>query len=272
MEQRKDLYYDENFSNKKWKSFTNVWKTYRTNHKENNNINTLEAFSHFIIQYPSKFSKRSQKNAQAYLKFVDGNLKKKTLNTYIMGRKKAIMLDPVGGDIGDDIRGAFDKVGHAISPIQGLNPLTLGYDIGHDLIGPALFGRGLHIHHHHHHHHPMAGEGIFDDMKQRGKQLIKHVAPMAIREGQRHLKELAPSVIKKGANQLKKMTKNNSFANSIIDQGADMANQKANQYIDKGADMANQKIQGLGVKKGRFVKGSKEAKEFMAQLRAKRNK
>ena len=48
-----------------------------------------------------------------------------------------------GGDILDDIKNVGKAVGSAFQ-VGGVNPFTAGYDLGHDVIGPAIFGgKGL---------------------------------------------------------------------------------------------------------------------------------
>jgi hypothetical protein len=242
-------YQTENFSQVKWGAFTKEFEKYKKDHPENKALNTLKDFAHFILQYPSTFNKTSKKRATFYVNVLSH--KKLSNDKHIMGRRRK------GGDLLDDIKGGLEKAGEPFKAVTGVNPATLGYDFGKEVLGPLIAGGGLHIHHHHHHHHS-SGEGILDDIKGRAKQIGKVVLPVAIAEGKKHLKELAPEIIKTGASHLKKMAKNNELANTLI---------------DKGAEMANKHIEGLGVKKpARFVKGSQEAKDFMAKLRSMRKK
>jgi hypothetical protein len=238
-----DIYSPHNsmneFSKSHLNSFTKQMKNYKKKHPENKTLKDLEDFSHFIIQYPSKFTMIAKKRAEFYLNVVEH--KKLSHSNNIMGRKKAIK----GGDFFDEIRGGLEKAGEPFKAITGINPGTAGYDLGHDIIGPALFGRGLHVHHHHYHPVAMAketmGTGFLDTIKKIGKVV-------------------APAVISEGANKLKDITGNNKIANTII---------------DKGADMAKEKVEGLGMKKpkvGRFVKGSPDAREYMRKLREMRKK
>jgi len=178
------------------------------------------------------YKKKNRRNI--ILKDVE---EKKLSNSYnIMGRKRILK----GGDVLEEIKGGLEKAGEPFKAITGMNPATLGYDLGHDLIGPALFGKGVHIHHHH--YHPVAksmGMGI--------EETFKKVA-----------KVVAPSVISEGAKKLKDLTGSNKVVNTLI---------------EKGAEMATNKVEGLGVKRaGRFAKGSPEAKEYMRRLREMRKK
>jgi len=119
--------------------------------------------------------------------------------------------------------------------------------------GMGLYaGRGVVVHHHHHYH----GEGIGKFFKSAGKQAAKavvtHALPMA-----------ATAVGTKAGMML------GGPAGAVI--GAKFGHQLGSM----GAEAANREIgeglyAGRGVRKGRFPKGSKEAKEYMAQLRAMR--
>jgi len=246
-------YYDENSNNVKWDLFTKQWKNYKNAHRENKNLKTLEDFANFIIQYPSKFSPLSKKRAMFYVSSL-GN-KKLSNDKHIMGRRKAS-----GGDLLDDIKGGLERVGDSFK-VAGINPISLGLNLGEHVIGPALdraglLGGGIHIHHHH--YYPSAeGEGFWDDVKHRARQVGNVAKNVIVTEGKKHLKEIAPEAIKTGATALKNLTGNRGMVNS---------------FIDANADLANKHIQGLGMKSGRFVKGSKEAKEFMARLRSMRKK
>ena len=40
-------------------------------------------------------------------------------------------------------KAGLEKLGEPFKVISGINPATLGYDLGHDVIGPALVGKGM---------------------------------------------------------------------------------------------------------------------------------
>jgi hypothetical protein len=228
------------FSKYKHNSFMKQFNEYKGKNPNNKTLKDLEGFAHFIIQYPSKFTKVEKKRAESYINVIEE--KKLSHVNNIMGRRRIVK----GGDALEEIKSGLEKAGEPFKAITGMNPAKLGYDLGHDIIGPALFGRGVHVHHHH--YHPVCmpptesmGVGFKDVAKKVGKVV-------------------APAVINEGANKLKDLTGNNKIANTLI---------------DKSADMAKAKVEGLGMKKpkgGRFVKGSPEAKEYMRKLREMRKK
>ena len=55
----------------------------------------------------------------------------------------------------DSIKNIGNKVGDAFS-LGGVNPFQTGYDLGHDVIGPAIMGKGR--------RRKMKGEGILEDV------------------------------------------------------------------------------------------------------------
>jgi len=119
--------------------------------------------------------------------------------------------------------------------------------------GMGLYaGRGVVVHHHHHYH----GEGIGKFFKSAGKQAAKAVVTHA-------LPYAATAVGTKAGMML------GGPAGALV--GAQLGHKLGSM----GADEANKAIgdglyAGRGVRKGRFPKGSKEAKEYMAHLRAMR--
>jgi hypothetical protein len=48
-----------------------------------------------------------------------------------------------GGNVFDQLKAGLEKVGEPFKAMTGINPATLGYDLGHDYIGPALLGKGV---------------------------------------------------------------------------------------------------------------------------------
>jgi hypothetical protein len=239
------------FNKINWGSFTKQFKEFKSKNRQEKRVKDLEDFAHLIMQYPYKFSKVSKERAEFYLHVLEHRkLQGKISQDNNMGRRKQV----VGGDLGDDIRGAFERAGEVLKPATlGINPakiLTASYDLGHDVIGPAIahaMGHGVHIHHHHYHPMPaelMNGEGLFDIAKKVGKFV-------------------APKLIDAGANKLKDIAGNNSVANTIV---------------DAGANMAKSKIDGMGIKKPRNVnlkvhgRTFKTMAEKMAYLRSLRKK
>ena len=118
--------------------------------------------------------------------------------------------------------------------------------------GMGLYG-GMGVVHHHHHYH---GEGIGKFFKSAGKQaakaVISHALPMA-----------ATAVGTKAGMML------GGPAGAMV--GAKFGHQLGSM----GAEAANEQIgsglyAGRGVRKGRFPKGSQEAKEYMQKLRSMR--
>jgi len=242
------------FSKIQTRAFTKQFTNYKKKNPQNKTLKDLEDFAHFIIQYPSKFTKIAKKRAELYLNVEEH--KKLSHSNNIMGRKKSVL----GGDVLDDIKGGLEKAGEPFKTITGVNPATLGYDLGHDVIGPAIFGRGVHVHHHHYHPVSVGANmvaGFIDDMRSKAKKAIQHAVPVIKAGAKRVVKKVAPELIDEGATKLKEFAGDNNIAHQII---------------DKGAKFAKNKIEGLGVKRGRFVKGSAEAKEYMRKIREMRKK
>jgi hypothetical protein len=95
---------------------------------------------------------------------------------------------------GDAVRDVVGEIGSVLNPVNAIklfglgrgkkgmkggfdisNPLLWGYDLGHDVIGPALFGKGKGRPKKSH----AKGAGFFDSIKSVGKAVGRELAPVA---------------------------------------------------------------------------------------------
>jgi hypothetical protein len=62
---------------------------------------------------------------------------------HLRGKKGKGVFEDFAGAIIDPIKNVGHDVGRAFAPIPELNPFDLGYTLGHDVIAPALVGKGI---------------------------------------------------------------------------------------------------------------------------------
>lgn len=250
------------FSKIKWGSLTKQFKIFKRKHKD---CKTLEQFSQYIINHPTEFHKRTLKRAEFYLNVID---KKKISTNNIMSLGDGIHhhhyhsteIDGNGivhhhhhhivgeGGIGlhyDHVMtgGKLSKIGQAFN--KAFNPKKNGVakavnnvvnDVKNDVVAPA--------------EKALTPNNIVNGLK-----VVGHYAIPAITSG---LGGLAGAALAPESGPL------GAMAGSAL--GA-----YGGQQIDRALGIQNNtSFDGKGLRKAKFAKGSAEAKEHMAKLRAMR--
>lgn len=167
----------------------------------------------------------------------------------------------------------------------------------------SMMGTGVHIHHHHYTPHSYeggnlglgvggtlgysnagVGRGVFDEWVGRAKQLKVPHSPQEALHQAKLLQSLTPSgtamnevsnVIKKARggkiNRLKKFNRWTGAIGNVLGDVADYVKPVAKPILEAGTKKAVEAIGNYAVG-GRLKKGSKEAREHMARIRAMRKK
>jgi hypothetical protein len=271
-----------------WGSFTKQFERYNEEHPDNG-IEDLEHFAKSILANPKEYQPRTLKRARFYLNVI---LKKKSHHNNIMPSHRlnggAIVGLPVSNAVmrpavmpykNGNLMGADPRTWSPM-PIHALHPNAMD-TIFHDPNGhPSASG----IHHHHHYH--LAGEGMWDwlDPKKNGVakafdpnqngvakafEPVKQVAENTftpqlgrdITSGLIH--QALPAVISGLAGSATTALTGNPYAGFAV-------GQTAGKFAGKEAGDALGKATGYGLKPKRLVKGSAEAKAFMASIRKKK--
>jgi len=231
------------WDNIKWGSFADQYKRFKQIF-HNTSIESLEEFAKYILQHPKKYSTKTTRRARFYLNVI---LKKKYPKDNIeepMARREY-------------------KPKH-YRP-KGVLPME-------DSASQEPPSGGSIVHHYHHHIHHNAGEGILDDLRNAFDPNRNGVAK-AFDPKQNGAAKTFGNVGQVLRNNLRPII--HGIADSGISaltgvplSGSVIGQLGVNKGIDKGLDKMNL---GFGLKrKPRFAKGSQEAKDFMASLRAKR--
>ena len=288
----------------KWGSFTKQFERYKEEHPDTE-LNDLEDFAEAIIHEHSKFQPRTVKRARFYLNVI---LKKKSHHNNIMPSNRvsggAVMKMPngitigVGSDgprmLGGDPRtwsspalhsnhpNAMDTIFHA--------PNMVGQGFREDImrhVNSAIPSAGSNhaegIHHHHHYH--MGGMGFFDDIGKAFNPQQNGVAKAFDPQQNGVAEAFKPggSAERFGLDRLQDLRNNYrplihaGVGTAItgltgVPLSGTLAGQMGlNQKIDEGLDRANLGFGLKGCGKKRFVKGSAEAKAYMASIRKKKS-
>jgi hypothetical protein len=275
-----------------WGSFTKQFERYNEEHPDNG-IEDLEHFARSILANPKEYQPRTLKRARFYLNVI---LKKKSHHNNIMPSHRinggAVIGLPVSNAV---IRPAvWNGAGYENGKLMGADPRTWSPmpihanhpnamdTIFHDPNGhPSASG----IHHHHHYH--MGGMGFFDDIgrafdpKQNGvakafdpnqNGVAQAFAPNGSAE--QFGKQVASTLIHKGlpiAGQVAGSTLGNFLAPELGGLGGFALGQAGKAGGNALGDLIGKET-GYGLKPKRLVKGSAEAKAFMASIRKKKMK
>jgi hypothetical protein len=265
----------------KWGSFTKQFEAYNHEHPDNG-IDDLEHFAKSILANPKEYQPRTLKRARFYLNVI---LKKKSHHNNIMPSHRlnggavvglpisnAVMkpvsdlrMRPVGGD----------PRTWSPMPIHTLHPNAMD-TIYHAPTAVPNAGSGIH---HHHHYYQVSGEGMWDWLDPNKNGVAKTFDPnqngvadavkstftpdlgRAIAKPLIH--EALPAVISTLASSGTTALTGNPLAGFAV-------GQTLGKYAGKKAGDALGNEVGLGLKPKRLVKGSAEAKAFMASIRKKK--
>jgi hypothetical protein len=270
-----------------WGSFTKQFERYNQEHPDNE-IEDLEHFARSILANPKEYQPRTLKRARFYLNVI---LKKKSHHNNIMPSHRlnggAIVGLPVSNAVmrpavmpykNGNLMGADPRTWSPM-PIHALHPNAMD-TIFHDPNGhPSASG----IHHHHHYH--IAGEGMWDwlDPKKNGVEKaftqdipkafepVKQVAEQTFTP--QLGKDIASTLIHKGlpiAGQVAGSTLGNFLAPELGGLGGVALGQAGKAGGNALGDLIGKET-GYGLKKPkRLVKGSAEAKAYMASIRKKK--
>jgi hypothetical protein len=272
----------------KWGSFTKQFERYNQEHPDNG-IEDLEHFARSILANPKEYQPRTLKRARFYLNVI---LKKKSHHNNIMPSHRitggAVIRLPNGDTkaVGSDAMNmrplGADPRTRSPMPIHALHPNAMD-TIFHDPKGhPSAMG----IHHHHHYH--LAGGDIWGDIgnafdpnkngvakafdpNQNG--VAQAFAPNGSAE--QFGKQVASQLIHRGlpiAGQLA----GNALGDFLMPETGGLGGFALGQAGKAGGNALGDYIgneTGYGLKKPkRLVKGSAEAKAFMASIRKKKMK
>jgi len=185
-------------------------------------------------------------------KFVKGSQEAKDY----MAAMRAKRGTKKGGDLIGDLKAIGSKMGEPFKAIAGANPFEMGYDLGFNIIGPAIAGKG------------MCGKGIcgicnkeFAPRNMMRHYVIEHTPEEAMKQ-----------ILASGERDRLSKYKTSNFG--LVPNHPRLAPFKA--HIEKTINEFNPNMfetAGAGIKKkGKLIKGSQEAKDYMAAMRAKRGK
>jgi len=276
------------WENMKWGSFTKQFERYNEEHPDNE-IEDLEHFAKSILANPKEYQPRTLKRARFYLNVI---LKKKSHSNNIMPSHRmnggavsiplsnAVMRPAVWTGAGyenGNLIGADPRV-RSPMPIHAHHPNAVD-TIFHDPNHPSAGGG---IHHHHHYH--IDGMGFFDFLDPNKNGVAQALDPNrngladAFKAGgsaENFGKQVASTLIHKGLPVVGQVA-GNALGDLLMPETGGLGGMALGQAGKAGGNALGDLIgkeTGYGLKKPkRFVKGSKEAKEFMASIRKKRSK
>lgn len=276
------------WENMKWGSFTKQFERYNEEHPDNE-IEDLEHFAKSILANPKEYQPRTLKRARFYLNVI---LKKKSHSNNIMPSHRmnggavslpisnAVMRPAVWTGAGyenGNLIGADPRV-RSPMPLHAHHPNAVD-TIFHDPNHPSAGGG---IHHHHHYH--IDGMGFFDFLDPNKNGVAQALDPNrngladAFKAGgsaENFGKQVASTLIHKGLPVVGQVA-GNALGDLLMPETGGLGGMALGQAGKAGGNALGDLIgkeTGYGLKKPkRFVKGSKEAKEFMASIRKKRSK
>ena len=276
------------WENMKWGSFTKQFERYNEEHPDNE-IEDLEHFAKSILANPKEYQPRTLKRARFYLNVI---LKKKSHSNNIMPSHRmnggavsiplsnAVMRPAVWTGAGyenGNLIGADPRV-RSPMPLHAHHPNAVD-TIFHDPNHPSA---GAGIHHHHHYH--IDGMGFFDWLDPNKNGVAQALDPNrngladAFKAGgsaENFGKQVASTLIHKGLPVVGQVA-GNALGDLLMPETGGLGGMALGQAGKAGGNALGDLIgkeTGYGLKKPkRFVKGSKEAKEFMASIRKKRSK
>jgi hypothetical protein len=230
------------WDNIKWGSFTEQFQRFKELY-HNTDITDLEQFAKFILRDPKKYQKKTVRRARFYVNV----LKKKSHKTDIdeSHPKSAETMEVhhyhhhIHHNAGD---GFFDKVRDAFDPKK--NGAAKAFDPNQNGVAKAFDPKQ---------------NGVSDAFKPGGS-----AQQFGEKIGQTLRDNIRP-IIHTGLNQ------GISVLTGVPGSGAVLGQAGLNNLVDKGLDKANLGFGLLPKKHRRFVKGSQEAKDYMATLRRMRS-
>lgn len=197
-----------------------------------------------------KVAKKVASNKQVQNFVIDQGMN--TLDNYMSGQGIMKSLKKVGKKVAKvatnpNVLSAVDAIGRQAGDIYALevggvnvNPYELGYTLGHDVIAPALM---------------KDGKGVGKVLKKVGKTALNTAAKVASN------KKVQEYAIKKGINAL------DNYLNSSTGEGFRGSGFKGSGF--QGSGFQGSGFKGSGFQgSGRPQKGSQEAKDKMARIRA----
>ena len=288
------------FEDIKWGSLTKQVEAYNKQH--NSNLD-LHSFSMMVLANPDKFKERTKKRARFYINVINKKTMKNNIsnNNITIMPKKAMKGGNVASDIVDTGRDIFNRARETLGvgfPTSGR--IRNGFYAENMSGGAIITQNGIKYPTHtiiHYYGDPMrnvkggmAGGDIFSDMADAfnpdkngvaqafQEKIVKPFEQTIVKPAEQTftpelgrqittglIRQALPAVIKGVVSSGTTAVTGNPVLGFVAGQTAGkVAGDKAGEELAKAT--------GYGVaRKGRFVKGSKEAKDYMASLRAKKN-
>jgi hypothetical protein len=282
------------FDDLKWGSFTKQFERFKhTNPKAP--IHDLEGFARHIVADPKHYNKTTLKRARFYLNVLlkshHNKMKGKGLDDHLpsankddrqtlwkAGSSNNEMFGPHKGGVRVDMKGS--GMGTYSGPAIGSSRTgTIPYAPTPYFSHQTMAGGSIHTHHHHY-YHPMSGMGVFDSLDPRLNGVADAFDPRSngVMSSVENLVNTGKSAATNAIGKLKSSVRPGikKTVSAGIDELSGMPGTGSlvgmlglNNAIDQGVSKLNL---GLGLKKPHMVKGSAEAKEHMAKMRAMRGK
>jgi len=282
------------FDDLKWGSFTKQFERFKHTNSHTG-IKDLEGFARHIVADPKHYNKTTLKRARFYLNVLlkshHNKMKGKGLDDHLPSANKDDrqtlwkggssyneIFGPHKGGVRVDIKGS--GMGTNSGPAVGSSRTgTIPYAPTPYFSHQTMAGGSIHTHHHHY-YHPMSGMGVFDSLDPRLNGVADAFDPRSngVMSSVENLVSTGKSAATNAIGKLKSSVRPGikKTVSAGIDELSGMPGTGSlvgmlglNNAIDQGVSKLNL---GLGLKKPHMVKGSAEAKEHMAKIRAMRGK